>query len=343
MEFFRFVERAMSSQGVIGFPEVGLTYLNDHQPPPDHPHHALSLELVAFIRSLLPTPPDIAVRQQIIDNLCRRIKDALLQGSHENVIVLPCGSCLNGTFLPEADIDLILFRYPTPCHAPQMMEHLQQQLEDLIEPGSLHSLPQARVPVLKFVVDPGIQIDLTIDELRGPLNVVSVRQLFTSFPILLPAQLFLKCLLRLNDLDQPYTGGISSYTLHLLLVAYLQHRGESPYLTEFLSGFCRYYADEFNFTLTGIDVRGNGRLFSRLAEDALALDSPASMHIIDPLNVKNVLGNNAFRTAKMRQVFRETAHAIDSGDAGALLSQFESLLRDFDVRRALIVQYANGG
>jgi non-canonical poly(A) RNA polymerase PAPD5/7 len=147
-----------------------------------------------------------------------------------------------------------------------MMEHLQQQLEDLIQPGSLHSLPQARVPVLKFVVEPGIQIDLTIDELRGPLNVISVRPMFTSFPILLTAQLFLKGLLRLNDLDQPYTGGISSYTLHLLLVAYLQYRGEFPYLTEFLGGFCRYYADEFNFTLTGIDVRGNGRLFSRFAD-----------------------------------------------------------------------------
>jgi non-canonical poly(A) RNA polymerase PAPD5/7 len=223
-----------------------------------------------------------------------------------------------------------------------MMEHLQQQLEDLIQPDSVHSLPQARVPVLKFIVDPDIQIDLTIDELRSPLNVISVRQMFTSFPIILPAQLFLKCLLRLHELDQPYTGGISSYTLHLLLIAYLQHRGEAPYLTEFLRGFCRYYADDFNFTLTGIDVRGNGRLFSRFAENALALDSPASMHISDPLNHKNVLGNNAFRTGKIRQVFRETAQAIESGDPQGLLKQFESLLLDFEAHRTQVAQFANG-
>jgi DNA polymerase sigma len=342
MEFFRFVDRAMSSQRVSGFPDVGLTYLERHQPPAGHPHFQLSKQLTRFIQSLAPLPADVRVRQHIIETLCRRIREALGQFPHGNLIVVPCGSCLSGTFLPEADIDLVLYQYPTPCNAPQVMDHLCQQLEDfmLVEPNSFQRLPQARIPILKFAVDPGIQIDLTIDELQGPLNVISVCRLFAAFPILLPTQLFLKCLLYIHELDQPYTGGISAYTLHLMLIAYLQHRGEAPFVSEFICGFCKFYGSEFNFTLTGIDVKGSGRFFSRFDEGKLSLDSPETMYIVDPLNPRNVLGLNAFRMNRIREVFRETCDAIGSGDAAKLLDQFQPAVANFNRARRVIAEFA---
>jgi non-canonical poly(A) RNA polymerase PAPD5/7 len=220
------------------------------------------------------------------------------------------------------------------------MAQLQQELTDIALPGSFQPIPQAHVPVLKFVVEPGIQVDLAIDELHGSVNAPSIRALFAKFPVLLPAQMFLKCLLRIHELDRPYTGGIASYTLQILLLAFLQFRGEPAHLIDFICGVCHFYGVEFNFTLTGIDVAGKGRFFARLDEDKLRLDSPATMHIVDPLNKRNVLGHNSVRAQELREVFRETYEMIEAGNVKRLLDPFDRIRSEFQSRRRTIDEYA---
>jgi non-canonical poly(A) RNA polymerase PAPD5/7 len=255
-------------------------------------------------------------------------------------MVVPSGSSLSGTFLPEADIDLVMFSFPFPCQPIRLMAQLQQDLADIARPGSFQPIPHARVPVLKFVVEPGIQVDLVIDELHGAVNAPSIRALFAKFPILLPAQMFLKCLLHIHELDRPYTGGIASYTLQILLLAFLQFRGEPAHLIDFICGVCRFYGAEFNFALTGIDVAGNGRFFARFDEDKLRLESPATMYIIDPLNKRNVLGHNSVRTQDLRKVFRETSEMIEAGDVRRLFDPFDRIKAEFQSRRRAIDEYA---
>ncbi|OHT11514.1 PAP/25A associated domain containing protein [Tritrichomonas foetus] len=348
MEFFRWVERTMEKQKVIDFPRAGLEYLENNEPPEDSPYYDFHKELVQFIKKLLPSPNDIKVRQHIIDELCERIKKALADLKPNNmnsrIIVLPCGSSMNGTFLPEADVDLILYFYPLPCNPVQVMDTLIQQLEDIVQVNSFQPIPQAKVPVLRFVVEPGIQIDLSIDELRGPLNVQAVRQIFTKFPSILPAQVFFKCLLHKAKLDHPYVGGINAYTLQLMLVAYIQHHGIPANITEAIIGICNFYGNEFNFTLTGIDVKGNGRFFSRYDEKHMTLESPTTMIIIDPLNRDPFnadsdilyLGLNAFRMNQIRQVLQEAYKNITEGNGKALLSTFEETINTFDEIRQRI-------
>lgn len=338
MEFFRWVERIMPEQKVIDFPHEGIDYLESNDPPPDSPYYSFHKSCVQFIKKLLPTKYDILVRQHIIDELCQRIKESLSY-LKTNLIILPSGSSVNGTFLPEADIDLSLYFYPNPCNAVQVMEILMKQLEDLAI-DSFQPIPQAKVPVLKFVVNPGIQIDLSIDELRGPLNVQGVRKIFTSFPCLLPAQVFLKCLLHKNKLDQPYIGGISSYTLQLMLLAYIQHNGIPANITEAIIGICNFYGNEFNFTLTGIDVKGAGRFFSRYQENCLTLESPTTMKIIDPLNPENTLGHNAFRMNQIRKEMQNASNMIINGKGEELLQSFDDVIKSFSEIQQNIEAYA---
>jgi DNA polymerase sigma len=125
-----------------------------------------------------------------------------------------------------------------------------------------------------------------------------------------------------------------------MLLAYLQHKGEAAFLTEFIFGFCKFYGSEFNFTLTGIDVKGAGRFFCRFDEAKLSLDSPETMYIVDPLNQRNVLGQNAFRMNQIRQVFRETCDAIERGDPALLLDQFQQVVSDFNQKRRVIAEFA---
>lgn len=328
MEFFRWVDRVIGQQKVIDFPQVGIDYLDSNELPPDSPNYAFNKSLVRFIKRLLPTKNDIFIRQHIIDELCKRIKEALAY-LKQHLIVLPCGSSLNGTFIPDADIDLILFVYPNPCNPVEVMEVLINQLADLAV-DSFQPIPQAKVPVLKFVVKPGIQIDLSIDELRGPLNVNAVKKIFTDSPCLLPAQVFLKCLLHRLKLDQPYIGGISSYTLQLMLLAYIQHHGIPPNIVDLITGVCDFYGNKFNFTLTGIDIKGHGRFFSRYKEQCLTLESPTTMKIIDPLNPDNTLGHNAFRMIQIRQEMQKAHKAIIEGKGEELLQSFEDVFKSFD-------------
>jgi non-canonical poly(A) RNA polymerase PAPD5/7 len=339
MEFFRFVDRAFSPYQVVAFPEVGLDYLSRQQPPPDYPYAEFTTRVTELVQSLVATPVEIAVRQHIIKFLIQRIKEAL-EELGQNFVVLPCGSCLSGTFLPEADIDLVVYQYPVPCTPSQIMDLLEANFMDILIPGTWQPLAQAKVPVLKFTVEPGIQIDLTIDELHGPLGIPTVRQLFQTFPILLPTQLFLKCLLLIQKLDRPFSGGISSYTLQFMCLAYLQYKGEPECLADFICGLCNFYGNEFNFMLTGIDVKGNGRFFSRLKEDQMYLESPTTMCIVDPLNPGNVLGYNSFKMGAVKQMFRKTYEMIRGGKVAELFEQFAEVREVFQARRVAIAEYA---
>ena len=340
MEFFRWVARILDTQKVIGFPEPGLAFLDEHVLPESHPNYTFSTHLTELIKRLIPSAAEVAVRQSIIDKLCTRIREALGETKANHILVFPCGSCLTGTFLAGSDIDLVLFQYPSPCNAVEIMETLTQRLDDLATSSSFQPLPQAKVPVLKFTVEPSIAIDLTIDELIGPLMVGACRRWFYEFPVLLPAQLFLKLLLRKHNLDQPYIGGISSYTLEILGLAYLQHVGNPTDISEFIMGFCDFYGNQFNFSLTGIDVRGPGKFFSRHQSGNLNLESPTTCYIIDPLNPRNILGHNAFKMNQIRDVLRDAYTMMKEGRGDELLAQFDEVISEFEVKRRLAEDYA---
>jgi non-canonical poly(A) RNA polymerase PAPD5/7 len=339
MEFFRWIDPVLRAHKVIPFPDAGLAYLDSHQPPPDDPRSPISTRLSNLIKGVLPTRAAVLVREHIIRLLYKRIPAAVSDFGQSH-IVAACGSSLSGTSLPESDIDLVLFIYPLPANAAHVMERLQQDLADLARPDTFLAIPQAKVPILKFTVEPGIQIDLVIDELQGPLYVSSIRHLFNAFPVLLPVQIFMKCVLRKHQLDQPYTGGIASYTLQLMILAYLQQRGESPFLVDFIRGFCEFYGSEFNFTLTGIDVTANGRLFCRMDEEKLCLESPKTMHIVDPFNRENVLGHNAFKIMEFRAVLMTVCEVIVSGSAEKWDAEFEGVLADAALRQSFIDEHA---
>ena len=325
MHFFESVNEVLSKNKITSFPEVGLEFLKTRIPE-DKNLAEFHQNLVSFIMELIPSKTDVAVRQHIVDTLCLRIKEALLS-YRSKVIILPSGSCMNGTFLPCADIDLAIFFFPSPCKPIEVMEFLMAELDDIAIDG-FNPLPQARVPVLKFKISPGISIDISFDELQGPLNVLAVRKIFETMPYLLPAQVFLKAILHRSFLDQPYKGGISSYTLQLMLVAYVQHTGEPKNLTELIVGFCNFYGNVFNFTLTGIDVSGSGRFFSRYKEDSLSLETPAAMYICDPFNSNNILGLNAFRMNEIREEFRNVYENITNGEWKTIMDSLSGELAE---------------
>ena len=326
----------MGQQKIINFPEAGFKYLESS--PPKNPNYStFHKEVIQFIREIIPTPTDIAVRQHIVSIICSRIKE-LFEPTKEIVIILPCGSCLSGTFLPNGDIDLALLVHPYQSDTNNLMTLIMEKLHDI--GTDWNPLPQARVPVLKFTAKPGIHIDISIDELHGPLSVSPVRSIFLKFPCLLPAQILIKTMLYHYKLDSPYSGGISSYVLQIMLLAYIQY-GQSDNITDLIVGFFKFYGQEFNFTLTGIDVVGNGRFFSRLKENCLNLESPSTMYIRDPMNPNNILGHNAFKMPQVKELFSKTYLMITRGNGTEFINELRKELPEFKACQRRLEKYAN--
>jgi len=79
----------------------------------------------------------------------------------------------------------------------------------------------------------------------------------------------LKYFLRQRKLNESYTGGISSFLLFNLLLAYVQYLskenqlGEKINLGTILVGFFQFYGFDFNFEDVGISVRYGGYFFKK--------------------------------------------------------------------------------
>jgi len=314
----------MIHQKVISFPSSGVEFL-ERAPPQDSDLYEIHLSLVDLIKGLIPTETDVKIRQNIVDTTRDRIKENL-RHIDSKFIVLPCGSCMNGTFLPHSDIDIAVFSYPSPCNPQEIMDSLIRGLGDIVVENSFIPLPQASVPVLKFSVRPGIPVDLSFDELHGPLSVAPTRTIFELVPEILAAQLFFKSVLRLHQLDQPYSGGISSYSLQLMLTAYVQIFGKQDNITEFILGFCDYFGNKFNYVLTGIDVSNHGCLFSRFDEEYMTYEPPTTLCIKDPLNPRNKLGQNSFKIPEIKYVFSDIYTSIKSGKGQQIIESLSQQL-----------------
>jgi ankyrin repeat protein len=102
-------------------------------------------------------------------------------------------------------------------------------------------LRNAQVPVLKLVTSAnwgGFPVDVTAHDPRhqGLECVNLVKGLVTKYPPLKPIVLVLKQMLNMADLSDPYLGGLSSYGLVVMIVAYFQKLEINHTHTKDLSG-----------------------------------------------------------------------------------------------------------
>ncbi len=98
-------------------------------------------------------------------------------------------------------------------------------------------------------------VDITFEELGVNLGIeciAYIQNLCMKFVELKPIVLVLKKLLALNDMNSPYSGGLSSYSLVLMVSTYLytcETRSMGKNLVEVLS----YYGNYFNPSVTGLN------------------------------------------------------------------------------------------
>ena len=176
----------------------------------------------------------------------------------------------------------------------------------------LQSIPNASIPVVKFSVqlfafsgdfaDGVVNVDLTFnDNLRGGrhLGNSSLRasqELLEEYPALKDILIVLKHLLSVHGMNSSYNGGISSYSLLIWVVAFINSL-ESPLedYGELLIQFLGFFGKKFDMDKVGVNVHSKGGFFK--------VESCRGIVTVDPACPSNNTTRSSFNVERVLALF----------------------------------------
>ena len=184
----------------------------------------------------------------------------------------------------------------------------------------LEIIETARVPLVKFTVAPyNLDMDVCFDQPHGPESADLMHRFMESMPPLRPLTVVLKYFLASREINKPFTGGIGSYLLQLMIVSYLQHRaredvarncgasGKHYNLGSLLMEFLELYGVDYNYITTGISVRHDGYYFAKGGQDVKnpfwQPTRPFSIAMENPLDPTSDVGAGAFKMQMIQRIF----------------------------------------
>ncbi|ALC39006.1 Trf4-2, partial [Drosophila busckii] len=207
-------------------------------------------EIEHFSQYILPTPVEHGVRNDLVKR-CASVVNALWP----DAVVEIFGSFRTGLFLPSADIDLVVLgrwdRLP--------LRTLEAELVScgIAESSSIRVLDMAAVPIIKFTDRLSkIKVDLSFNIANGVQSAELIKMFKRDFPGLGNLVLVLKQFLLQRGLNEVFTGGISSYSLILMCISFLQLHPRNNFhsninLGVLLLEFFELYGLRFNYAQLG--------------------------------------------------------------------------------------------
>ena len=130
--------------------------------------------------------------------------------------------------------------------------------------------------------------------------------------------LWVKKLLTLKDLNSPYKGGLSSYGVVILIVAYMNFFSlQNAWLniSQLLIHFLEFYGSKFDERKVGIIINRGGSyypLWARSQSSKITYNSISEHPIMikDPLNIENNIGKSTYRINDIKNAFSQAANML---------------------------------
>ena len=288
-----------------------------------NPMVALHNEIVDFCSLMEPKESEIKVREALVAETSEIIMEAF--SKEEGCRVHVFGSQATGLFLPTSDIDLVVMlkhsddndeakdddesdwrnMKKSPLH--RVADALKRAWRERL--SYLEVIEQTRVPLVKCTHRPsGVSIDICFNQETGVKAAALMTTFLKAMPPLRPLTFVLKYFTASRGLNEPYSGGVGSFLLQLLIVSFLQHRERdainyrrpSPYnLGCLLLELCELYGMDLNYGTTGISVRHDGFYFPKGAKDKrehfFQPSRPFSLAVENPLDPTMDVGKPSFR------------------------------------------------
>ncbi|KAI0351604.1 hypothetical protein OH77DRAFT_914560 [Trametes cingulata] len=188
--------------------------------------------LFEFVVQLLPTPEEMAVKEDV-----RKLLERLIRTIEPDSRLLSFGSSANGFSLKNSDMDLCCLidsgeRLNASDLVTMVGDLLERETKFHVKP-----LPHARIPIVKLTLDPspalpfGIACDIGFENRLALENT----RLLMCYASIDPARvrtmvLFLKVWSKRRKINSPYKGTLSSYGYVLLVIYFLVHVKNPPVL-----------------------------------------------------------------------------------------------------------------
>lgn len=293
---------------------------------------ALHNEIVGFCKLMEPRQEEMKQRRDLVESFTKLAKSAF-QGCQVDVF----GSQATGLCLPTSDIDIAIQLSETDTKTMEEGGGADSSLENWDAPtdNPLHRLAAAlrgewlkelsylevientRVPLVKFTHEPtNICVDVCFNQTTGVQAAQLMLRFMEALPPLRPLTFVLKYFMAARGLNQPYTGGVGSFLLQMMIVSFLQQRERDALnnrrpslqnLGSLLIEFFELYSTDFNFVTTGISVRFDGFYFPKGAterkKDFWQENRPFSLAMENPFEVTADVGISSFRMSVVQKSF----------------------------------------
>jgi len=272
-------------------------------------------EILDFYDFLKPTKEEHEMRSHVI----KSVRDVVVEmWPHVKVEVF--GSFRTNLYLPTSDIDIVLFGEWDVLPLWTLKEALCKNR--IADENSVKVLDRAAVPLVKFQhLETLIKVDISFNVKNGLQSVQFVKEHLEKYPVLPKLIMVLKQFLLLRDLNEVWTGGVSSYSVIIMCISFLQMhprcdaRTSSANIGVLLLEFFELYGRHFNYHNTCIRVKNGGRYihkdeFRRQMENN---SSPSpQLSIEDPLTPGNDLGRGSYAVLQVKQSFEYAYRTLTS-------------------------------
>ena len=182
----------------------------------------------------------------------------------------------------------------------------------------LEIIENTRIPIVKFTHAPtNLSVDICLNQETGTKAAELVRRFGDAMPPLRPLTFVLKYFMAARGLNEPYTGGVGSFLLQMMIVSFLQHREREEFhasgsdsilnLGALLLEFFELYGIDFNYVTTGISIRNDGSYFPKGAknrrEHFWQPARPFSLALENPFETEMDVGKSSFRIQLVQRSF----------------------------------------
>ncbi|XP_028327423.1 terminal nucleotidyltransferase 4A-like [Gouania willdenowi] len=262
-------------------------------------------EIVDFFNFMSPRPEEEAMRRGVVNRI-----ESVIKNLWPTATVEIFGSFSTGLYLPTSDIDLVVFG--TWDHPPLL--ELEQALskQNISGPYPIKVLDKASVPIIKLTdQQTEVKVDISFNVETAVKAAQFIKSYLKKYTVLPPLIFVLKQFLLQRDLNEVFTGGISSYSLILMAISFLQlhpridTRRTNINLGILLIEFFQLYGRDFNYMKTGIRVKNEGAYMSKeeMTRFMMSGNRPSMLCIEDPVQPGNDVGRSSYGILQVKQVF----------------------------------------
>ncbi|KAF7456458.1 TRF4 5 nucletotidyl transferase [Cryptosporidium felis] len=263
----------------------------------------LNNEIVQLVKWLELTSSEHMLRIRALARITL-ISHSLWPGSK----VQPFGSYYTGLSLPTGDLDVCILNVSgDPKRRLREFAGLLKEWKLCI---GIELILTAKVPIIKYVDSEAcILVDISLNQESSIDTTRHISDCLNKFSVLRPLLIIIKLFLRQRGLDETYLGGLGSYAQFCLVLSFLQQHSSSyshtlyrsTTLGHLLFDFLELFGIIFNYTSTGIRLKGRGEYFNRSVsvskpDSTLSLESPLPPYVD--------MGRGAFRYNDVRESFR---------------------------------------